>query len=296
MAIAIPDDPRALAESVQGVRRSRNSVSEARCILACDTSELPAFWEEACDLGWLGLAISERFGGQGASPSGNRREETFRRLASILSSRVLGGSAGGPPPLRRSNCPESRVAGGVGRSCRGADAVERLVLEEELGELPRQSLGLGGGPAYDPPSRRRRATRPADVAQSRRTPPLVPTLQRARRKIRRRCGDNQSQSHRRRVGVNGQKVWTSDARNCQIGLATVRTDTELPKHAGITAMAVEMDAPGVEVISGPATVLGDETEWSRDSLFTRCLIIAGGTSEIARNQIAQRMLGLPREP
>jgi 3-oxochol-4-en-24-oyl-CoA dehydrogenase len=47
--------------------------------------------------------------------------------------------------------------------------------------------------------------------------------------------------------VNGQKVWTSGAQHCRRGLATVRTDPEAPKHAGITAMIVDMKAPGVEV-------------------------------------------------
>ena len=31
-------------------------------------------------------------------------------------------------------------------------------------------------------------------------------------------------------------------------------------------------------------------------LMNRALSIAGGTSEIKRNQIAERMLGLPRDP
>ncbi len=47
--------------------------------------------------------------------------------------------------------------------------------------------------------------------------------------------------------VNGQKVWTSGAQHCRRGLATVRTDPEAPKHAGITAMIIDMKAPGVEV-------------------------------------------------
>ena len=47
--------------------------------------------------------------------------------------------------------------------------------------------------------------------------------------------------------VTGQKVWTSLAHLCQWGLATVRTDPEAPKHAGVTMMAIDMSAPGVTV-------------------------------------------------
>jgi alkylation response protein AidB-like acyl-CoA dehydrogenase len=47
--------------------------------------------------------------------------------------------------------------------------------------------------------------------------------------------------------VTGQKVWTSLAQYCQWGLATVRTDPEAPKHAGVTMMAIDMKAPGVTV-------------------------------------------------
>jgi alkylation response protein AidB-like acyl-CoA dehydrogenase len=47
--------------------------------------------------------------------------------------------------------------------------------------------------------------------------------------------------------INGQKVWTSGAQYCARGLATVRTDTEVPKHAGITTVIVDMNAPEVEV-------------------------------------------------
>ena len=47
--------------------------------------------------------------------------------------------------------------------------------------------------------------------------------------------------------VNGQKVWTSGAQYSHLGLATVRTDPEAPKHAGITTMVIDMHAPGVEV-------------------------------------------------
>jgi alkylation response protein AidB-like acyl-CoA dehydrogenase len=45
-----------------------------------------------------------------------------------------------------------------------------------------------------------------------------------------------------------------------------------------------------------ATVEGDAAMWSRGFLSTRCLTIAGGTSEVQRNVIAERLLGLPRDP
>jgi 3-oxochol-4-en-24-oyl-CoA dehydrogenase len=47
--------------------------------------------------------------------------------------------------------------------------------------------------------------------------------------------------------INGQKVWTSGAHYCRRGLATVRTDFDVPKHAGITTVIIDMQAPGVEV-------------------------------------------------
>ena len=47
--------------------------------------------------------------------------------------------------------------------------------------------------------------------------------------------------------INGQKVWTSGAHYAQRGLATVRTDFEAAKHAGITTVIIDMNAPGVEV-------------------------------------------------
>ncbi|MFD0901267.1 acyl-CoA dehydrogenase [Actinomadura sediminis] len=47
--------------------------------------------------------------------------------------------------------------------------------------------------------------------------------------------------------VNGQKVWTSGAHYSRRGLATVRTDPDAAKHAGVTMMVIDMKAPGVEV-------------------------------------------------
>ena len=47
--------------------------------------------------------------------------------------------------------------------------------------------------------------------------------------------------------INGQKVWTTLAHLSKWGLLVVRTDPEAVKHAGMTAVVVDMQAPGVEV-------------------------------------------------
>jgi alkylation response protein AidB-like acyl-CoA dehydrogenase len=47
--------------------------------------------------------------------------------------------------------------------------------------------------------------------------------------------------------VNGQKVWTSGAHNAQRAILVARTDTDLPKHAGLTYFVVDMSDPGVDV-------------------------------------------------
>ena len=47
--------------------------------------------------------------------------------------------------------------------------------------------------------------------------------------------------------VNGQKVWTTQAHVAKWGLLLTRTDTEAPKHKGLTYFFIDMEAPGVEV-------------------------------------------------
>ena len=47
--------------------------------------------------------------------------------------------------------------------------------------------------------------------------------------------------------INGQKVWSSGARFSTWGELICRTDPSVPKHAGLTAFLVPIDAPGIEV-------------------------------------------------
>jgi len=310
---------------------------------------------------------------------------------------------------------------------RKAGPVEQLVIDDELADLDRPSLGLG---EWVLPT----LLQHGDADQIARW--IWPSLEGAIRwcQLFSEPGagsDAAAVSTRaQRVDggwiVNGQKVWTSEAHLCSHGLATVRTDTTVAKHRGITAMAVDMHADGIEVrplteltgeslfnevfftdvfvpdadvvgavndgwrvarstlgnervsigsnsitmeadgllallerhdpedvglrrevgalliesqalqvlnirqasralasvgfgaegslckligaehaqrvvevgmrIAGTAALLGTEPALVRDFFLTRCLTIAGGTSEVLRNQIGERILGLPREP
>ena len=54
---------------------------------------------------------------------------------------------------------------------------------------------------------------------------------------------------------------------------------------------------GLHLAGAEGAVAGGAAEmWSRGFLFNRNLTIAGGSSEIQRNIIGERVLGLPRDP
>jgi alkylation response protein AidB-like acyl-CoA dehydrogenase len=60
--------------------------------------------------------------------------------------------------------------------------------------------------------------------------------------------------------VTGAKVWSSRAHYSQRGLLLARTDPTVPKHAGITAFALDMRAPGVRV--SPLRQMNGDTHFS----------------------------------
>jgi alkylation response protein AidB-like acyl-CoA dehydrogenase len=57
--------------------------------------------------------------------------------------------------------------------------------------------------------------------------------------------------------VNGHKIWTSMAQVADYAELLVRTDSEAPKHRGLTWLILPMDSPGIEV-RPLRTLLGSE--------------------------------------
>ena len=74
--------------------------------------------------------------------------------------------------------------------------------------------------------------------------------------------------------VNGQKIWTSLAREARYGILLARTDPTLDKHRGISYFVVDMRSPGIEIrpirqMDGGATfneVFFDDLRLPADSL------------------------------
>src|ERR1700728_554285 len=67
MSIAITDDHQVLAQTVSDFLKRHDSLGANRALLQSPTEARPAFWGDLSDLGWLGLHISEEYGGSGFS-------------------------------------------------------------------------------------------------------------------------------------------------------------------------------------------------------------------------------------
>jgi len=131
---------------------------------------------------------------------------------------------------------------------RAAGAVEQLVIEEELAGIPRPSMGIGEWVVLT-------ITQHGTPEQLERWiwPSLHGELTWCQLFSEPGAGSDAAAVATKAVKVEGgwrvtgQKVWTSTAQYCNRGLATVRTDPAAAKHKGITMMAIDLKAPGVEV-------------------------------------------------
>ncbi len=65
MSIAITDEHRALAQTVSDFLGKHGARAAARALLTAESEELPSFWRELGELGWLGLHVPEEHGGSG---------------------------------------------------------------------------------------------------------------------------------------------------------------------------------------------------------------------------------------
>jgi alkylation response protein AidB-like acyl-CoA dehydrogenase len=141
---------------------------------------------------------------------------------------------------------------------RAADSVEQLIIEDTLSGLEKPSLGLG---EWVVPTLLQHGS--ADQVERLLWPSLEGEVRWCQLFSEPGAGSDAAavatKAKRADGGwvVSGQKVWTSDAVNCQRGLATVRTDPDAPKHKGITAMIIDLADPAVAI--RPLTELTGET-------------------------------------
>jgi alkylation response protein AidB-like acyl-CoA dehydrogenase len=131
---------------------------------------------------------------------------------------------------------------------RAATPVEQLVIEQELADVDVPDLGIGGWVLLT-------LTQTASAEQVQRwlRPSLLGDLLWCQLFSEPGAGSDAAAVQTRGIRVEGgwrvtgQKVWTSNAHACNRGLATIRTDFSAAKHKGVTAVVVDLTAPGVTV-------------------------------------------------
>jgi alkylation response protein AidB-like acyl-CoA dehydrogenase len=164
---------------------------------------------------------------------------------------------------------------------RAANSVEQLIIEDALGGLDKPSLGLGEWVV--PTLLQHGSTEQVDRLI---WPSLEGELRWCQLFSEPGAGSDAAAvaTKARRVDdgwvVSGQKVWTSDAMICQRGLATVRTDPNVRKHKGITAMIIDLADPAVQI--RPLTEITGETLFNEvffDDVFVPDRDVVGGVND-----------------
>jgi alkylation response protein AidB-like acyl-CoA dehydrogenase len=95
--------------------------------------------------------------------------------------------------------------------------------------------------------------------------------------------------------VNGQKIWTSDAAWADRCLLLARTDSDAPRHRGISALVVDMHQPGIEV--RPIVEINGDREFNEvffDDAFVPADGIVGAPGQ--GWEIAMTTVGYERGP
>jgi 3-oxochol-4-en-24-oyl-CoA dehydrogenase len=164
---------------------------------------------------------------------------------------------------------------------RAANSVEQLIIEDALDGLGKPSLGLG---EWVVPTLLQHGS--AEQVDRLIWPSLEGELRWCQLFSEPGAGSDAAAvaTKARRVDegwvVSGQKVWTSDAVNCQRGLATVRTDPNVRKHKGITAMIIDLADPAVRI--RPLTEITGETLFNEvffDDVFVPDRDLVGGVND-----------------
>lgn len=94
--------------------------------------------------------------------------------------------------------------------------------------------------------------------------------------------------------VNGQKIWTSFAHLSDWIFALVRTDTDAPKHEGITFLLIDLDSPGVTV--RPIPLISGDSQFCEvffDNVRVPAENVLGGINQGWR--VAKTLLGYERK-